>query len=107
MVSAFQRDFTPELLGGLGIMTICATAVMAATILLVSLIFKGKDSKKSVEICNSFSNCAFMSFPLQEAVLGDDGLFYGAVFVAVFNILVWTYGLVCMSGDIKEISAKS
>ena len=38
--------------------------------------------------------------------LGDDGLFYGAVFVAVFNILVWTYGLVCMSGDIKESSAK-
>lgn len=55
MVSAFQRDFTPELLGGLGIMVICATAVMVATILLVSLIFKGKDSKKkSVEICNSF-----------------------------------------------------
>ena len=107
MVSAFQRDFTPELLGGLGIMTICATAVMAATILLVSLIFKGKDSKKRVlRFATVFSNCAFMSFPLQEAVLGDDGLFYGAVFVAVFNILVWTYGLVCMSGDIKEISAK-
>ena len=101
MVSAFQRDFTPELLGGL------ATAVMAATILLVSLIFKGKDSKKRVlRFATVFSNCAFMSFPLQEAVLGDDGLFYGAVFVAVFNILVWTYGLVCMSGDIKEISAK-
>ena len=107
MVSAFQRDFTPELLGGLGIMVICATAVMVATILLVSLIFKGKDSKKRVlRFATVFSNCAFMSFPLQEAVLGDDGLFYGAVFVAVFNILVWTYGLVCMSGDIKEISAK-
>ena len=39
MVSAFQRDFTPELLGGLGIMVICATAVMAGTILLGSLIF--------------------------------------------------------------------
>lgn len=88
-------------------MVICATAVMVATILLVSLVFKGKDSKKRVlRFATVFSNCAFMSFPLQEAVLGDDGLFYGAVFVAVFNILVWTYGLVCMSGDIKEISAK-
>lgn len=107
MVSAFQRDFTSELLGGLGIMAICATAVMLATILIVSFVFKGKESKNRVlRFATVFSNCAFMSFPLQKAVLGDEGLFYGAVFVAIFNILVWTYGLVCMSGDFKEISAK-
>ena len=80
---------------------------MAVTILAASLIFKGKEGRQRVlRFATVFSNCAFMSFPLEKAVLGDDGLFYGAVFVAVFNILVWTYGLVCMSGDIREISAK-
>lgn len=53
-----------------------------------------------------FSNCGFMSLPLQKAILGDDGWFYGSVFVAVFNIFVWTYGLVSMSGDRKQLSLK-
>ena len=53
-----------------------------------------------------FSNCGFMSLPLQQALLGDDGVFYGAVFVAVFNLFVWSYGLVMMSGDIKQVSPK-
>ena len=44
--------------------------------------------------------------PLQQALLGDDGVFYGAVFVAVFNLFVWSYGLVMMSGDIKQVSPK-
>ena len=47
-----------------------------------------------------------MSLPLQKAILGDDGWFYGSIFVAVFNIFVWTYGLVVMSGDKKQLSIK-
>lgn len=33
-------------------------------------------------------------------------MFYGAIYVAVFNIFIWTYGLVAMSGDKKELSLK-
>ena len=44
-----------------------------------------------------FSNCGFMALPLQEAVLGKDGVFYGAAYIAVFNIFMWTYGLITMS----------
>ena len=47
-----------------------------------------------------------MSLPLQKAILGDDGWFYGSIFVAVFNIFVWTHGLVSMSGDKKQLSFK-
>lgn len=107
IISAFEREYKPELFGGLGISALCAAAVMGASIIAAGLIFRGKDGRNRVlRFSVIFSNCAFMSFPLQKAVLGDDGMFYGAVFVAVFNIIVWTYGLVCMSGDIKEISLK-
>jgi predicted permease len=39
-----------------------------------------------------------MAFPLQEAILGKEGLFFGAIIIAVFNILLWTYGVWEMSG---------
>ena len=47
-----------------------------------------------------------MSLPLQKAILGDNGWFYGSIFIAVFNIFLWTYGLVMMSGDKKQLSLK-
>ncbi len=53
-----------------------------------------------------FSNAGFMGLPLQEALLGADGAFYGGAYIAIFNIVVWTYGLWIMSGDKKAISPK-
>lgn len=109
MVSAFQKNFSIELLAKLGIMTFCATGIIAFSILLVHLIFRGEKTENRARVlrfATIFSNCGFMSLPLQDAILGEDGLFYGSVFVAVFNLLVWSYGLVSMSGDIKLLSAK-
>jgi predicted permease len=53
-----------------------------------------------------FSNCGFMALPLLEALLGSDGVFYGAAYVAVFNVCVWTYGIFLMDRDCKKISFK-
>ena len=36
----------------------------------------------------------------------EDGWFYGSIFVVVFNVFVWTYGLLDMSGDKKQLSVK-
>ncbi len=52
-----------------------------------------------------FSNSGYMSFPLQKALLGDIGIFYGAMYVAVFNIFMWSYGIKLM-GKSGKFSAK-
>ena len=103
MISAFQREFSFELLSGLIICVTCSALIFAVSILICNLIFHDKDeSRKAViRFATIYSNCAFMSLPLQKAILGDDGWFYGSIFVAVFNIFVWTHGLVSMSGDKK------
>ena len=56
------------------------------------LIFHDKDESRNrvLGFGTVFSNCGFMSLPLQKAILGDDGWFYGSIFVAVFNVFVWT-----------------
>lgn len=108
MISAFQREFSMHLLGNILITAFCATASIAATVFIAKLIFHDKNTarKKVLQFSAIFSNCGFMSLPLQKAILGDDGWFYGSIFVAVFNVIVWSYGLVMMSGDKKQMSVK-
>lgn len=108
MITAFQRKFSFELLERILIAALCAALIIAGSIFIAKLMFRDKSEsrKKVLQFSVIFSNCGFMSLPLQKAVLGDDGWFYGSIFVAVFNVFVWTYGLVSMSGDIKQLSIK-
>ena len=108
MVSAFQREFSFELLGSVLVAALTAAAIMTASILLTRLVIRDKNEarKKVLQFAVIFSNCGFMSLPLQKALLGDDGWFFGSIFVAVFNVFCWTYGLVDMSGDKKQLSIK-
>lgn len=108
MISAFHRDFSMQLLGNILITALCAAGIMGVTILISYLVFHDKDEgrNKVLQFASIFSNCGFMSLPLQRAILGEDGWFYGSIFVAMFNLIVWTYGLVMMSGDKKQLSIK-
>ncbi len=108
MISAFQREFSVELVGKILIAASTAAVIMTCSILVAKLLIRDKaeSRKKVLQFSVVFSNCGFMSLPLQKALLGDDGWFYGSIFVAMFNIFVWTYGLVSMSGDKKQLSIK-
>jgi predicted permease len=39
-----------------------------------------------------------MSIPLLQAILGDDGVFYGSTYIAVFQLFIWSYGVTLMGG---------
>lgn len=39
------------------------------------------------------SNCGFMGIPLASAVMGAEGVFLVSVYIAVFNVFVWTVGV--------------
>lgn len=66
MISAFQREFSFELLSGLIICVACSALIFAVSILICNLIFHDKDeSRKAViRFATIYSNCAFMSLPL-------------------------------------------
>lgn len=90
---------------------ICLGAFMIIQIVsvFISHLIFGKGSDKTLRIlrfATVFSNVGYMGIPLQKAVLGDEGVFYGSVCVAAFNIFVWTYGVVCQSGDRRKMSPK-
>lgn len=108
IINAYQIDFNPSILINLGITALCAIGVHIISIIIVTLVFRGKDvGKRAVlRFGTIFSNCGFMSLPLQQAIVGKEGVLYGAAFLGVFNIVLWSYGVVCMSGSRKNLSAK-
>ena len=103
IVNSFQRDYDPNMLQGLLIAVVAALASHGISILLAHLLVRDKkDAKQRVlRFSVVFSNCGFMSLPLQQALLGADGVFDGAAYIAIFNILGWSYGVAIMSQDSK------
>ena len=108
IINSFNTPFDKEHLSGLIICFVAFFAVMAVSAILVHIIFRGKPEEKTkvLRFAVVFSNVGYMGIPLQEAVLGPEGVFYGSACVAVFNIVLWTYGLVCSTGTIKTLSVK-
>lgn len=45
-----------------------------------------------------FGNVGFMGFPVVESVYGKEGLFYAAIVNSVFNIIIYTFGVLLMGG---------
>ena len=54
-----------------------------------------------------FSNAGFMGLPLEYAILGADGVFFGAMYVVVFNIACWTWGVAVMCKGAKTTGLRS
>lgn len=108
IINSLNIKFDTNKLKGLIICFVAFSLIQVFSIVLSTLLFK-KAKQSSCQILRFavvFSNVGYMGIPLQKAVLGDEGVFYGSVCVAVFNIFVWTYGIICMSGDKNQMSTK-
>ncbi|MGN1457815.1 MAG: AEC family transporter [Acutalibacteraceae bacterium] len=108
IINSFIRKFDKTMLEGLLVTAAAALFVMMLSILIAHFVFHDKkDTRNRVyKFATVFSNCGFISLPLQQALLGNEGVFYGAAYIAVFNIVMWTAGVYISSGDIKMLSPK-
>ncbi len=108
IINSYQREFDKTMLIGLLITLSASFVSFIINILLAHLLVKDKDKRKekTLRFGTVFSNCGYMSLPLQQAMLGEIGVFYGATYVAVFQMFLWTYGIIVMSGSIKSVSLK-
>lgn len=61
------------------------------------------DERKLSEFGLMFTNCAFIGFPIFEALLPGEGRFMASFLCISFNILLWTWGLVIMGRGRKDI----
>jgi len=96
-----NMEFNPEVLVNL----LQAFGLSAGSILfamLVSWLILRKmktPNKKVLWFAWSYSNAAYMGFPLVKGLFGDEGMLYASVFATVFNIIIWSAGYAVMSGE--------
>lgn len=64
---------------------------------------KNLDEQKLSEFGLMFTNCAFIGFPIFEALLPGKGQFMASFLCISFNVLLWTWGLVIMGRGRKDI----
>lgn len=94
IVDVFQRPFDPSKLAGLGIAFLVAALGHGAAIAGAYLCVRHRDEdvRKPLVLAAVFSNAGFMGLPLEQAILGDEGVFFGVVYVVVFNLFMWSWG---------------
>ena len=99
IVDSFQRPFDSSMMHGFFWAFAIASFAHVAIILLARLFSRGDDRSRPVlRLAMVFSNAGFMGIPLEQAILGAEGVFYGIVYVVVFNFFMWSWGLYEMRG---------
>lgn len=120
---SYQRDFSKDLLQGLLISLLLAAATHIISILISYILIRRKKRenlkldgiliKKYVDnidveverISCIYSNVGFMGIPLVNGIFGSEGVFYVTASITIYNIFLWTHGVITMSGS-KDLNFK-
>lgn len=81
--------------------------LIALAVLTVITMRTPREDRRLYLFMTVFGNVGFMGFPIIEAVYGKEGLFYAAILNSVFNIFVYTFGVVLMGGITETDGTRS
>ena len=104
ILKSYLADFSRERLEGLFVSFLAALLSRLLSIAAARIAFS---KEQGIERFGAaFSNAGFIGIPLVQMTLGEEAVFYVSSYVALLNILQWTYGLVTITGDRSLISVK-
>lgn len=93
-----------QVLRVLGIAVTTYLVLIILSLLLPKLLRVPKDQVGAYRAMTVFSNIGFMGVPLVSAMYGAEAVLYVAIFMIIYNILIYTYGVKCLGG--KDLSLK-
>ena len=101
MIAAMNYSFSLEMLNN-SMLTLVYGAISYGIVIVIAVIFnkvfKTNESQRGVySFLIVFPNTGFMGFPVLMAMFGDIGIFYGAIYNLLFNLLTWTLGVKYMT----------
>ena len=85
------------------ILGIAIHSVTAAIAFAAVFRMKDRDERQLAEYGMIFANCGFLGFPILRSMFGGVGVFWGAFYVVVFNVVAWTYGMFVLGKARREI----
>ena len=96
---AYQRTFDRGMLRNFLLCLAMAAFAFLLMILIPYLFFrKGSRDREVGLLLSAFPNTGFYGIPLVSGIFGAEGVFYLTTMITMFNILLWTYGVLLMSG---------
>lgn len=106
IITAMNFSFSPEVLIKSGKLIIISVGVYILVILfsfgLTKFMgIKGTD-RDIFQYAIIFSNVGYMGYPVIRALMGDEGVFYAALYNLPFNILIWTFGVHILTRNNKK-----
>ena len=105
IINAYMVPFSHEAVKGLMLSCLASLLALLLSMFLSRLVFGGR--RPVEEFSSAFSNAGFIGIPLVEMTFDNSMVvFYVSSFVAVLNILQWTYGIFVMTGKKDSIALK-
>lgn len=114
---AYQREFSKDLLEGL-LISLLLSIVTHIVSIIISYLFIRKKKRENLKLDNIsikkyvdnkdavvermniiYANVGFMGIPLVRGIFGMEGVFYVTASVTIFNIFLWTHGVIMMTGN--------
>ena len=95
IIVSFDRSISRSALPDLAKIGLWAILILGASAIIATLVYRKfpDDKRKVLSYVTVFSNCGFMGFPVAESVFGKIGVMYASIYVIVFQIFIWTYGV--------------
>ncbi|KHD35421.1 permease [Clostridium acetobutylicum] len=95
------------------VITIINLLVFSVAAFIISIVigkiisFKFAMDKRDILMFMSiFSNCGFIGFPVLKVVYGNKGVLYTSIFNLVYNVFIWTIGIVIINDKREKIDYK-
>ena len=106
IVMAFQREFEARLVHELVLSAVLAAVGYLLFLTISFLTIRDEDRKRqnTLRFVAVFANCAMVGLPLQAAMFGSEGVFCGAVAIAMFDLFFWPLGAI-MLGEGEGLKA--
>ena len=112
IINSMQLEYSPTILKKVLLLILISLFIYAISFL-IAIIFKVISRSKNdigvYQFAILFSNVGFMGYPIVEAILGKDAIFYAAIFNIPFNLLIITLGVfvICKENNNYSFSFKS
>ena len=107
IVNSFQMPYTKDKMAGLGLVLLVSIGVHSSFIFLVWLLDKVWKMNAIEKTSLIYTNSGYLVMPIVAGVMGEEWLFYVAVYTITFQVLIWTHGVSLISNrretNIKKI----
>ncbi len=99
ILSSYRIEATPALLHNM-LLALLAGALSGAALLGGARLFirRSRPDWRVERMCVAYGNCGFMGLALISQMFGPEGVLYTTMYITVSTLLLWTHGVILMSG---------